>query len=62
MKLSEQLKCAKLFPIKHIMSVNLSSCARGKVRYIGGYVVAKLNKYRTSLKIRSSLFATGKEI
>lgn len=61
MKLSEQLKCAKLFPIKHIMSVNLSACARGKVRYIGGYVVAKL-KYGTSLKIRSSLFATGKEI
>jgi hypothetical protein len=60
MKLSEQLKCVKLNPIKQI-SNTLSPCARGKVRYVGGYVIAKL-KYRTALKIRNLLFVPGKEI
>jgi hypothetical protein len=39
---------------------NLSGPARGKIRYIGGFVIAKL-KCRNSRAIRSSLFAKGKD-
>ena len=38
----------------------LSASGRGKIRYIGGYVVAKL-KYRNSKLLRNCLFAPGKD-
>lgn len=38
----------------------LSAPGRGKIRYIGGYVVAKL-KYGNSKLLRHSLFVSGKE-
>lgn len=34
---------------------NLSPAGRGKIRYIGGYVVAKI-KYRISNELRSQIF------
>ena len=40
--------------------IQLSGPGRGKVRYVGGYVIAKL-KYRNSRKLSSMLFAPGKE-
>ncbi|VDI51475.1 ATP-dependent DNA helicase PIF1 [Mytilus galloprovincialis] len=47
--------------IKNIpTSDELSSPARGKIRYISGYVLAKL-KHNLSIKIRNSLFAVGSE-
>ncbi|CAC5392775.1 PIF1 [Mytilus coruscus] len=47
--------------IKNIpTSDELSSLARGKIRYITGYVLAKL-KHNLSIKIRNSLFAVGSE-
>ena len=39
---------------------DLIASARGKIRYISGYVVAKL-KYKNSKLLRNSLFAPGKE-
>ena len=38
----------------------LSGPGRGKIRYIGGYVIAKL-KYRNSRVVKRSAFAPGKE-
>ena len=38
----------------------LSAGGRGKVRYIAGYVIAKL-RYRISKRVRNLLFAKGKE-
>ena len=39
---------------------DLATSGRGKIRYVAGYVVAKL-KYRNSKVLRNSLFAPGKE-
>ena len=38
----------------------LIGSGRGKVRYVGGYVVAKL-KYRNSKHLSSNIFAPGKQ-
>ena len=43
---------------KVIKSDNLLSSAKGKIRYISGYVIAKI-KHNLSIKIRNSLFAEG---
>ena len=47
--------------IKNIStSDDLLAPGKGKIRYISGYVLAKL-KYNRSVKIRISLFAEGAE-
>jgi hypothetical protein len=38
----------------------LGGPARGKIRYIGGYTIAKL-KFRNSRIIQNSLYVKGKE-
>ena len=47
--------------VKVIKSDNLLSSAKGQIRYISGYVVAKI-KHNLSIKIRNSLFAEGLEL
>lgn len=55
------MKCEPLETVKHVLlSEALSASGRGKIRYIGGYVVAKL-KYKMSVKVRNSLFVRNKE-
>ena len=38
----------------------LTASGRGKVRYVGGYVVAKL-KYRNRKRLSTNIFAPGKQ-
>lgn len=58
---SDHLNLQEPESIKNIStSDDLSAPGRGKVRYISGYVLAKL-KYNLSVKIRNSLFAEGAE-
>ncbi|KAJ8321535.1 hypothetical protein KUTeg_000911 [Tegillarca granosa] len=51
-----------LQPAPSLFSLNcdLDPAGKGKIRYVSGYVVAKL-KYNLSKKIRNSLFVKGKE-
>ena len=56
-------RCEKDIPSvleKISLDHELPGSARGKIRYISGYVVAKL-KYRNSKLLRNSIFAPGKE-
>ncbi|KAK6169024.1 hypothetical protein SNE40_020154 [Patella caerulea] len=59
--LSEHLKLFELEPLRNI-SVDdvLCSSDRGKIRYVSGYVIAKI-KHNLSRKIRNALFVSGKE-
>lgn len=62
----ENLSChIQLLPpaplTKPSAELDIDSVGRGKIRYVSGYVVAKL-KYNLSKKIRNSLFVKGKEM
>ncbi|CAC5370345.1 unnamed protein product [Mytilus coruscus] len=47
-------------PNKISTEQELNASARGKIRYVSGYVVAKL-KYKNSKLLRNTIFAPGKE-
>ncbi|KAK3108203.1 hypothetical protein FSP39_003146 [Pinctada imbricata] len=55
-KLELDVPHSKILGDEHVMSPG----GRGKVRYVAGYVVAKV-RYRISKNLRNALFAKGKE-